>query len=40
MTEAEVRLVRRYERDLGITLEPVRLREGRMIPAGADNRRE
>jgi ATP-dependent RNA helicase DeaD len=39
MTEAEVRLVRRYESDLGIALELVRLREGRVIPAGADNRR-
>jgi len=31
MTEDEVRLVRRYEADLGIALHPVGLREGRLI---------
>jgi ATP-dependent RNA helicase DeaD len=33
VTGDEVRLVRRYERELGIVLQPVRLREGRVIPA-------
>ncbi len=32
MTEAEVRLVPRFERELGIVLHPVRLREGRVEP--------
>lgn len=32
MTEPEVRRVRRYESELGITLHAVRLREGRVIP--------
>ena len=34
MTEQETRLVRRYESELGIALHRVRLREGRVIPAG------
>ena len=33
MTAGEVRLVARYERELSITLHPVRLREGRLIAA-------
>lgn len=32
MTGDEVRLVRRYENELGIAMHPVRLREGRVIP--------
>ena len=32
-TEAEVRLVRRFERELGIVMHPVRLREGRVMAA-------
>jgi superfamily II DNA/RNA helicase len=35
VTEDEVRLVRRYERDLGIVMRAVRLREGRVLPATA-----
>ena len=34
MDEDEVRLVRRYESELGIVMHHVRLREGRVIPAG------
>lgn len=34
MTEEEVRLVRRYEKELGIVMHHVRLREGRVIAAG------
>jgi superfamily II DNA/RNA helicase len=33
MTADEVRLVRRFEKELGIVLYPVRLREGRMVAA-------
>jgi ATP-dependent RNA helicase DeaD len=33
MTDDEVRLVRRYESELGIVMRHVRLREGRVIPA-------
>ena len=40
MTEAEARLVRRYESDLGIVLQRVRLREGRMIAADGAPRRD
>jgi superfamily II DNA/RNA helicase len=36
MTADEVRLVARFERELGIVMHPVRLREGRVIPAGAE----
>lgn len=32
-TAIEVKLVRRYEEELGIVLRPVRLREGRVLPA-------
>jgi superfamily II DNA/RNA helicase len=35
MTEGEVRLVRRYERELGIVMRRVRVREGRVIVADA-----
>lgn len=35
MTEQEVRLVQRFETDLGIHMTPVRLREGKVLPAGA-----
>ncbi len=35
MTAGEVRLVRRYEAELGIVLHPVRLREGRLLAADA-----
>jgi superfamily II DNA/RNA helicase len=34
MTAAEVRLVARYERELGIAVHRVRLRDGRVVPAG------
>lgn len=34
IAEGEVRLVRRYETDLGIALRQVRLREGKVVPAG------
>ena len=33
MTAAEVRLVRRFEAELGIVMRHVRLREGRVVPA-------
>ena len=33
MTAAEVRLVRRFEAELGIVMHHVRLREGRVVPA-------
>jgi superfamily II DNA/RNA helicase len=39
MTRDEVRLVRRYESELGIVMKPVRLREGRMIAAGEPDQR-
>jgi len=39
MTEQEVRLTRRYERDLDIVLHPVGLREGRLIEANAPTRK-
>ena len=39
MTENEVRRVPRYESELGIVLERVRLREGRLISAGDGPRR-
>ncbi len=35
MSENEVRRVRRYEKELGIAMQRVRLREGRVIPVGA-----
>jgi len=35
MTEAEARLVRRYQEELGIDLQRVRMREGRMVHAHA-----
>jgi ATP-dependent RNA helicase DeaD len=35
MNENEVRLARRYEAELGIRMTPMRLREGRVLPAGA-----
>jgi superfamily II DNA/RNA helicase len=38
MTEDEVRLVRRYENELGIVMRQVRLREGRLIAAGGSAR--
>ena len=38
--EDEKRLVRRYESDLGITLQRVRLRDGRLLAAGEDAREE
>jgi superfamily II DNA/RNA helicase len=34
MTQDETRLVRRYERELGITMQQVRVREGQVIDAG------
>jgi superfamily II DNA/RNA helicase len=34
MTEAEARLIRRYQEELGIVMQRVRMREGRMIPFG------
>jgi ATP-dependent RNA helicase DeaD len=37
MTKDEVRLVGRYENELGIGMHPVRLREGRVIAADASN---
>src|SRR6267142_584448 len=40
MTAAEVRLVRRYERELGIVMHHVRLREGRLIAADGPARRD
>ncbi len=39
MTAAEVRRVQRYERELGVVLRRVRLREGRLIAADEDARR-
>jgi superfamily II DNA/RNA helicase len=39
MTEAEVRLVRRFERELGIVLTRVSLREGRVVIADGPPRR-
>lgn len=39
MTEGEVRRVRRYEKELGIVLHHVRLREGRVITADGPARR-
>jgi superfamily II DNA/RNA helicase len=33
VTPDESRWIRRYEEELGIRLQPMRLREGRMIPA-------
>jgi ATP-dependent RNA helicase DeaD len=39
MTEDEVRLVRRYQRELGIVLQCVRLREGRLIAVEDASRR-
>jgi superfamily II DNA/RNA helicase len=39
MTGDEVRLVRRYESELGIGMHRVRLREGRVIAAEADESR-
>jgi len=36
MTADEVRLVVRFERELGIAMHHVRLREGRVIAAGAE----
>lgn len=39
MTDDEVRLARRYERELGIVLQRVRLREGRLIAAADAPRR-
>jgi len=38
MTEDEVRLARRYERELGIVMRQVRLREGRLIGVGGPDR--
>jgi len=38
VTRGEVRLVRRYEAELGIVMRHVRLREGRLIPAGGTPR--
>lgn len=35
LTENETRLVRRYERELGLTMQEVRLREGRILPVPA-----
>ncbi|MCC6652450.1 MAG: DEAD/DEAH box helicase [Candidatus Eisenbacteria bacterium] len=34
LTEDELRLVKRYEKDLGIELHRVRMREGRLVPVG------
>ena len=39
MTGDEVRLVRRFESELGIGMQQVRLREGRLIAVGADESR-
>jgi hypothetical protein len=39
MTADEVRLVPRFESELGITRHHVRLREGRVIAAGAEESR-
>jgi superfamily II DNA/RNA helicase len=36
MTPDEVRLVARFESELGIVIHPVRLREGHVIPAGTE----
>jgi ATP-dependent RNA helicase DeaD len=38
MTEDEVRLARRYEKELGIVMRQVRLREGRVLAAGGPAR--
>ncbi|WP_129643207.1 DEAD/DEAH box helicase [Peristeroidobacter agariperforans] len=35
MTEVETRLVRRYEEELGIEMRCVRMRDGKMVPAGS-----
>jgi superfamily II DNA/RNA helicase len=40
LTGDEVRLVRRYERELGIVMHPVRLREGQVIAAEEPARRD
>lgn len=40
MTERDTRLVGRFERELGITMEQVRTREGRLMPAGPRTRSE
>jgi superfamily II DNA/RNA helicase len=40
MTEDEVRLVRRFESELGIVMHHVRLREGRVIDADGPSRRD
>ena len=34
LTAAETRLVRRYEEELGLKMQEVRLREGRILPVG------
>jgi superfamily II DNA/RNA helicase len=39
LTELESRLVRRWEAELGIRLQEVRLREGRVVPVGGPGRR-
>jgi superfamily II DNA/RNA helicase len=37
MTEVETRLVRRYEEELGIDMQCVRMREGKLVAAGSRN---
>ena len=39
VTDAELRLIRRFEGELGVSLQAMRLREGRMIPATAESHR-
>ena len=39
VTEQELRLIRRYEGELGILVKAMRLREGRMIPADGEPHR-
>jgi superfamily II DNA/RNA helicase len=39
VTAAELRLIRRYEGELGVMVQAMRLREGRMIPAGEEPHR-
>jgi len=40
VTEQELRLIRRYEGELGILVQAMRLREGRMVPADGEPHRD